>query len=275
MTRENKLALIIGFGLILVVGILVSDHFSAAARRESADLVSAAAKDESSPLDSPRFLEQVEPVSNRASREPAPPPAPGLRPGPIAGNGTHVGLEPTDEAASQQGASERGTAVPDSIRLPDIQQRNAEERTRAPLPSDIRWYSIQPGESLAAIARREYGDEKLWRRLAELNADRIRDADIVPAGVTIRLPPRAELTGTAPSQTPSAAPDRASTPADRPAGPRFETYTFKSGDSLSKVAARLLGSGKKWNVLYELNRDVIRNPDNVPAGTTIRVPVND
>ena len=29
MTRENKLALIIGFGLLLFVGILVSDHLSA------------------------------------------------------------------------------------------------------------------------------------------------------------------------------------------------------------------------------------------------------
>ena len=29
MTRENKLALVIGFGLMLFVGILVSDHFSA------------------------------------------------------------------------------------------------------------------------------------------------------------------------------------------------------------------------------------------------------
>ena len=29
MTRENKLALVVGFGLMLFVGILVSDHFSA------------------------------------------------------------------------------------------------------------------------------------------------------------------------------------------------------------------------------------------------------
>ena len=27
MTRENKLALVVGFGLILLVGILISDHF--------------------------------------------------------------------------------------------------------------------------------------------------------------------------------------------------------------------------------------------------------
>ena len=32
MTREHKLALVVGFGLILFVGILVSDHLAADAR---------------------------------------------------------------------------------------------------------------------------------------------------------------------------------------------------------------------------------------------------
>ena len=41
MTRENKLALVIGFGLILFVGILVSDHFSAQ-RFDGAQLARAA-----------------------------------------------------------------------------------------------------------------------------------------------------------------------------------------------------------------------------------------
>ena len=38
MTRENKLALVIGFALIVFVGVLVSDHFSAARLNEPADL---------------------------------------------------------------------------------------------------------------------------------------------------------------------------------------------------------------------------------------------
>ena len=38
MTRENKLALVVGFGLLLFVGILVSDHFSAAQRQETTKL---------------------------------------------------------------------------------------------------------------------------------------------------------------------------------------------------------------------------------------------
>ena len=39
MTRESKLALIVGFGLILFVGILVSDHFSAGQRQAPANLL--------------------------------------------------------------------------------------------------------------------------------------------------------------------------------------------------------------------------------------------
>ena len=39
MTRENKLALLVGFVVILVVGILLSDHFSLARHQKPADLL--------------------------------------------------------------------------------------------------------------------------------------------------------------------------------------------------------------------------------------------
>ena len=38
MSRENKLALIIGFGLVLFVGVLVSDHLSANQRELTSNL---------------------------------------------------------------------------------------------------------------------------------------------------------------------------------------------------------------------------------------------
>ena len=38
MTRENKVALVVGFALVLFVGILISDHLSDAQTRRSADL---------------------------------------------------------------------------------------------------------------------------------------------------------------------------------------------------------------------------------------------
>ncbi len=39
MTRENKLALLVGFVVILVVGILLSDHFSIARHQKAANLL--------------------------------------------------------------------------------------------------------------------------------------------------------------------------------------------------------------------------------------------
>ena len=41
MTREQKLALIIGFSLVLLVGVLVSDHLSGARNAHLADVGSA------------------------------------------------------------------------------------------------------------------------------------------------------------------------------------------------------------------------------------------
>ena len=41
MTRENKVALVVGFALVLFVGILVSDHLSKAQTQRAADLLPA------------------------------------------------------------------------------------------------------------------------------------------------------------------------------------------------------------------------------------------
>ena len=40
MTRENKIALVIGFAILLVVGVLLSDHLAQTARGEAADMSS-------------------------------------------------------------------------------------------------------------------------------------------------------------------------------------------------------------------------------------------
>lgn len=40
MTRENKIALVIGFAILLVVGVLLSDHLAQAARGDAADMSS-------------------------------------------------------------------------------------------------------------------------------------------------------------------------------------------------------------------------------------------
>lgn len=50
------------------------------------------------------------------------------------------------------------------------------------------------------------------------------------------------------------------------------THVIKSGDTLSGLASRYLGSSARYRELYEANRDVLRSPDDLPDGVTIKIP---
>ena len=51
-----------------------------------------------------------------------------------------------------------------------------------------------------------------------------------------------------------------------------ETYTVKSGDSLSKIAQHQYGDGKKWRAIFDANRDLITNPDLIYPGQVLKIP---
>ncbi len=303
MTRENKLALIIGFGLVLVVGILVSDHLSAASRQDVADLSPDAEQANNERLQNTALLT---PVYGERDR----PRSGGDRAGDaIAINDVEAGSNPghrdplivdfAEEPDSMLAGrihmplDDRGIRIDDpprnnvgtfeDILLPgqdDLIREDLEE-ARARLETAttqhriaITWYTIRGGETLAKIAREKLGDASLWRNLHEINRDRIPDPNVVPAGVTIRLPKKDDLLaalGRDGSEGGNSAPPESSPPQNESAL-RLTTYTVKPGESLSKVAAKVLGTGNRWRELYELNKDVIKNPDNVPAGTVLKVP---
>jgi nucleoid-associated protein YgaU len=48
------------------------------------------------------------------------------------------------------------------------------------------------------------------------------------------------------------------------------TYTVKSGDSLSKIAAR--HEGVTWQQIWEANRDQISDPDVIHPGQVLKIP---
>ena len=50
-------------------------------------------------------------------------------------------------------------------------------------------------------------------------------------------------------------------------------YTIQKNDSLWKIAERQLGSGHRWKYLYELNKDRIKDPNKLKAGTVIIIPI--
>ena len=54
------------------------------------------------------------------------------------------------------------------------------------------------------------------------------------------------------------------------AGPR--TYVVRKGDSLSKIAKKFYGDAQAWKRIHEANRDLIRDPDLIQPGWTLRIP---
>ncbi len=247
MSKENKLALVVGFALIVFVGVLVSDHFSAARLNEPADLTLG----QSSPLNSAQSDQNL--IDLQVSEPAYDDQVPVGRPA----------LVPTQYLATHGAANEE--PEPNkvlTIRLPDLQapplaspKRNAAEIA----DHHVRFVEVRAGESLSSICEREYCDQSLASALANYNG--IADPDLVRQGRRLRVPDPIVL-GTRPAK-----------PRPTTTDPRYASYTVKPGESLSEIASRLLKSARRWRELYDLNRDVIRDPDSVKAGTTIKVPV--
>lgn len=50
------------------------------------------------------------------------------------------------------------------------------------------------------------------------------------------------------------------------------THVVVKGDSLSKIAQREYGDPQQWRRIYEANRDIVKDPDLIYPGQTLRLP---
>jgi nucleoid-associated protein YgaU len=85
-------------------------------------------------------------------------------------------------------------------------------------------------------------------------------------GVTVMADKKADFSDVQ-SGSSSTAP---SPPAPKPTPDR--TYTVVAGDSLSKIAKKLLGNANRWHEIHELNKDTIKNPDLIRPGQVLKIP---
>ena len=74
----------------------------------------------------------------------------------------------------------------------------------------------------------------------------------------------------------SAAPE-ASASGEPQAAVRYDTYVVQKGDSLSTIAAKpeIYGHGSRWRRIFDANRNLLKNPDRVRAGMTLKIPRGD
>ena len=287
MTRENKLALVVGFGLILLVGILISDHFSTASSQQSAEFGGRAedplrrlGPDQSFITTNPAITaspnrgaearpnEPVErahgpAIEHAADISHADPPTTIRRP-------QHTQVPPPALAPIEMGAP-AGSRIPQGL---------SSEPVVTAAGGSVRIHHVVAGESLTSITRSYYGADDLVDALAAFND--IEDPDRISLNRRLRIPEASVLRGGAPAPT-DAAPERtASAPAPRTAPPAAtppatppapgRTYTVRNGDILSRIAARELGSSSHTRRLFEANRDVLRDMNDLRPGMVLRLP---
>ena len=153
--------------------------------------------------------------------------------------------------------------------------------------SESKTHVVQSGENLAEIAMRYYGKENGNRRvtvqrLYEVNNDILESPDKIRQGDKLTIPPYGELMNpTRPSAQgllnrfqdlfePAGQTEMTTRAGTRPAsGPKV--YTVREGDRLWDIADELLGTGNRYMEIARLNK--IKNPDFVPAGTRLKIPV--
>jgi nucleoid-associated protein YgaU len=149
-------------------------------------------------------------------------------------------------------------------------------------------YVVGEGDSFWTISARFYGTGKYFRALEEYNRDRLTrsstsspDSRLLRPGTTIVLPDVAILRAKHTASKPAGA-SKSPSGSNRPAATRVEperppapgTYRVQEGDTLSMIAQRELGTAKRWEEIFQLNRDRISDPRQIRAGIDLRMPTS-
>ena len=216
MSRENKLALIIGFGLVLFVGVLVSDHLSANQRELTTNLHTSI---DTSQLDhdpgsvlvefGSEIFEPVEDTNSLPAHTTASPPSPTLSaPNPMHTVADGETLRSICRAWYGNGDLSNALATYNTLPDPDrlapglrLIMPNAGELVAsaepvitmgAPIESNavmaMGSYTVQPGDTLSEIAQKLMGTARATASLYELNRSVLPDINALKVGMVLNYP---------------------------------------------------------------------------------------
>lgn len=136
---------------------------------------------------------------------------------------------------------------------PHNQGAPAPQPVPVPPPAAQNTYTVQAGDTLGAIAARFTGNASRWTEIPNLPADVRADPRKLQAGMVLVIP----WGGAAPAPTPAPAPAQ-------------RTYTVRSGDTLSGIAASQLSNTGRWQEIANLNG--IADPNRIQVGQVLKLP---
>lgn len=109
-------------------------------------------------------------------------------------------------------------------------------------------YTVQKNETLMMIAFKLYGDYGRWKDIASYNQDMLKGSTVVREGQVIKYNAPAEEFVWNPQGLP---------------------YLIKTGDTLGIISGNVYQTPKKWKLIWDNNRPLIKNPNLIFSGFTI------
>ncbi len=117
---------------------------------------------------------------------------------------------------------------------------------------DYGQYIVQPGDMLGFISLKVMGTSKVWQELAALNditdPANLQPGDIIRYPINQRSQQYKEMAENLP----------------------FDMVTVEPGDTLGRIAGRVLGSESFWRPLWRMNIETVPNPNQIVVGQTLR-----
>ncbi len=269
MTREIKLALILGSALALIVGVLVSDHLSAARKTQIAGItgeLGVGVGTQTRPVAKPRDTNANWPeivATLPTNKVEAPQPAAGAE-RPLAQPDQVAAID--HDAALISDAARKGVefefqklTMIDSVATAP----GAPPSAATPVAPPMKEHVIREGDTLWSIAQKYYGDGRQHTRIEEANHEAFARRKGLEIGQKVMIPGRP-----APAETSLALGSGEAPAKDAKPG----KYVVKPGDTLAGVARKTLGAEKRWEEILALNAARISDPDALSVGTELRLP---
>ncbi len=135
--------------------------------------------------------------------------------------------------------------------------------------NDLFLYTWQTGDTFASLATRYYGSDKQAVRLHTANEGRAETS--LKPGDKIFVP-NVEASTPAASTKSGAIADPNAPVESKKNSTDDGYYTVQKGDVLGTIAKKVYGSTKKWQKIYDANRDLLKDPNALKVGMKLRIP---
>lgn len=159
---------------------------------------------------------------------------------------------------------------------------------------DYELYQPQPGDTFATISLAKYKSDRYHQALAQFNRERDPQMVAPQPGKPVLIPPVDYLESRYPLAIPSAGVSPPKPLSEGAAGSRYPTdhftkeaasadwaksggekqYRVQKNDTIWSIAKRTLGTGDRWPDILKLNRDTLRDVNQLSAGMVLRLPAD-